>query len=118
MRATGRFKEAKSRERAMLEQERDKSPEKKVEEIVRGILKKGTIEEANKTLHYGREHTSYRTHNVDLHEHDLTLLAENLRVRSTKTKMSNKHKISIVKAFIAFVTTVSDGRAVNLSTWG
>ena len=45
MRETGWFKEAKSRERARLEEERSKSPEKKVEEIVKGILKKGTIED-------------------------------------------------------------------------
>jgi len=56
---------------------------------------------------------------VDITKEDFNILSEHLRVRSTKHKISNKPKIEVVKAYVALVTTMSDGKAPHgLSTWG
>ena len=80
MKETGRLKETKTREKKVMEEEMNKSPDQKVEEIVQGILKKRSPDDKNLSLVGGLQPTSYRTQKVDLHEHDILYLAENLRL--------------------------------------
>lgn len=91
----------------------------KVNNIVKGILKTGTVEDRQLTLSQGLEDAAYRGGNVDITREDFNILSEHLRVRSTKHKISNKPKIEVVKAYVALVATISDGKAPHgLSTWG
>lgn len=90
--------------------------EDQVSSIVNGILKHGVLE--NKEQEFDGEKEYVLNHGVNLEQTDFRFLADNMRVREVKTKSSNALKIKSVKALIAFVTLINQGKYLELTSWG